>query len=123
MTVISTGTAFLLSDEGRREMAHRLSNAQSLAYEVGDGISDLMLLIYSKVSDQSYIPPMGPASLVLMCRALDFASSELGVRVTNQHIEESTKRVLGEFFRKFGIDPVALAPANAETKIMKGIAK
>lgn len=78
---------------------------QDIPKIIGHGIVKMASIIVNKSGRQDMIPGIAPASVVLMTHALEFVEKRLGMDITKEIADETTKLVSQGIFEMYKISP------------------
>lgn len=102
--IVNSGMAVMFSPETSSMMTDQLENGGGdIVANVSDGIAKLMMLLFNESKGQMQVQAVGPASIVLMCMALDFWEKTGGGQVDEQLVADATKQTITKTLEKFGI--------------------
>lgn len=103
--VVVAGMKLMFSKETNKYLLKALEGQGSMAEKLGNGIAELVLMLF--LQSNKTMPPQViiPAGTELVVQAADFIKKSQLAPVTNRDIGDGIQIMMAQVFRQFGIDP------------------
>ena len=114
--IVMAGLKVMYSPQSHEMMVKELQKPQEPAINIGEGVAKLMAILWSQGKGTLPMQAMMPATIVLMCEALDFAEQVGKVKVTPQLLAAVTKETISDVMQLLGVTPEKVAQAKQEAQ-------
>lgn len=103
--VVVAGMKLMFSKDTNKYLLQQLDAPGSMAEKLGNGIAELVLMLF--MQSNKTMPPQViiPAGTELVVQAADFIKKSNLAEVTNRDIGDGIQIMMSQVFRQFGIDP------------------
>ena len=106
--VVVAGMKMMFSKETNKYMLQQLEAPGSMAEKLGNGVAELMLLLF--MQSNKTMPPQViiPAGTELVVQAADFINQAGLAEVTNRDVGDGIQVMMAVVLKQFGVDPAKL---------------
>lgn len=115
MRIIAAGMKIMFSQQTHSLMTDAINKPGDLVENVGLGVADLMILMYKQSRGTMPIDAAVPASVVLLCHALDFLAKSGKIEASNDVVAAATKAMMAYLMQKMGISPETMRQARLQS--------
>lgn len=112
--IVIAGMKMMFGKETHEKVMAQLEKLGSPSDGVAMGIAGMLTMIAHAAKGPMPIPALIPASIILMCQALDFLAKSNKIELTNELIADTTKKLQSYMMQKLGLDANKIAEIQAQ---------
>lgn len=110
--IVLAGKKVMYSEQTQDMVKSQLMSHKDPATVAGEGVAKLYMILMHESQNTINVKAAIPASMILLCDALDFMESVGAVKITPQVIASATKICTASVMKVLGVTPEMIAKAK-----------
>jgi hypothetical protein len=120
MRIVAAGMKVMFSQQTHELMLQTINKPGDMIENVADGVAELMILMYKQSRGTMPVDAAIPASVILLCHALDYMAKAGKIQISNDVVAQATKAMMAYLMQRMGITPDKMQAVGAKAQQMAG---